>query len=354
MLRYSPRVSQTGGTEGTGGSAARFKVGPAFAGYRLDQFLQRMIPRLSRSRIQKAIEKRVRLSWDAPVKASTPVREGGMVFVDDPKVNEQHIDFDPPVLYEDDDLLAIDKPPGLVVHPTHSHLRNTVITLLRTRRGEPGLTLSHRLDSETSGVLLMGRHTWAARKVQTSFQRGRIDKSYLALVHGRPGADAFDVDLPLGPLSRDTVVFRQHPDGDDARTATTRVRVLERGQSASLVEATLVTGRRHQIRAHLAQAGHPVLGDKLYGMDDRLYRRFLRLGALDDEMRALLRAERCLLHSHRLVLPHPRRPDERITIVAPMPADMAAAWARERVDAGRGAGAAGTGGANATATGELR
>ncbi|MBP1611615.1 MAG: hypothetical protein H6Q01_278, partial [Acidobacteria bacterium] len=86
-------------------SAARFRVGPAYAGYRLDQFLQRMIPKLSRNRIQKAIDERVRLSWEAPVKASTPVREHGEVWVDDPDVNEEAIAFDPAVLYDDGDLL---------------------------------------------------------------------------------------------------------------------------------------------------------------------------------------------------------------------------------------------------------
>ncbi len=310
-------------------SAARFKVGPAYAGFRLDQFLQRMIPKLSRSRIQKAIEERVRLSWDAPVKPSTPVREGGVVLVDDPQVNEDEIAFDPPVLFEDDDLLAIDKPPGVVVHPTHSHYRNTVITLLRRMRGEPDLTLAHRLDAETSGVLLMGRHTWAARKIQTAFQRGRVQKRYLAVVHGAPPRDEFTVDAPLGAVSADKFVFRQGPDAEDARNATTQLKVLWRGARVSLLEVTLLTGRRHQIRAHLALEGFTVVGDKLYGMDDRTYRRYLRQGALDEEMLSKLGGARSLLHSHRLALPHPRDHERIVEISAPMPADMAALLAAE-------------------------
>lgn len=301
---------------------ARFKVGPALAGYRLDQFLQRMIPRLSRSRIQSAIETRVRLSWEAPVKASTPVRAGGEVLIDDPEINEEVIPFDPAILYEDDDLLAIDKPPGVVVHPTNSHLRNTVITLLRRLRDEPGLTLAHRLDGETSGVLLLGRHTWAARKIQTSFQRGRVAKTYLALVFGQPAADQFEVDLPLGAVSRDLFIFRQGAGSDEARACVTRFRVRERLAGMTLVEAEPVTGRRHQIRAHLAHLGHPIVGDKLYRLDDRDYRRFLTLGGLDEDHREQLLADRLLLHSHRLTIPHPRRPDERIEIVAPLPTDM--------------------------------
>ncbi len=292
-----------------------------------------MIPRLSRSRIQKAIAERVRLSWAAPVKASTPVREGGMVLVDDPQLAEQEVDFDPTVLYEDDDLLAIDKPPGLVVHPTHSHLRNTVITLLRQRRGEPDLTLAHRLDMETSGVLLLGRHTWAARKIQTSFERGQVSKSYLALVHGGPEQDHFEVEAALGPFSRDNFVFRQAPAGAAARAAHTRFTVLERARGITLLAAELVTGRRHQIRAHLAYVGHPGVGDKLYSLNDSAYRKFLRRGRVDDEVLASLGAARTMLHSHRLALPHPRDRARRVEIVAPMPADMAAILAAARGDA---------------------
>lgn len=311
-------------------SAARFRVGPAYAGYRLDQFLQRMIPKLSRNRIQKAIDERVRLSWEAPVKASTPVRENGEVWVDDPEVNEEAIEFEPAVLYEDGDLLAIDKPPGVVVHPTHSHLRNTVITLLRRQMNAPELTLAHRLDAETSGVLLLGRHAWAARRAQSAFQRGKVEKSYLAIVFGRLAEDRFTVDLPLGYHSRDSFVFRQLPDGRDARASLTEVEVLERMARVSFVRAFPKTGRRHQIRAHLAAAGHPIVGDKLYVLDDRAYRRYLKLGRLDDELRARVGADRLMLHSATLSLPHPRQPGERIEITAPLPADMAAWLDAER------------------------
>lgn len=319
-------MSEESGREGV----ARFRVGAAFAGYRLDQFLQRMIPKLSRARIQKAIDERVRLSWEAPVKASTPVREGGMVFVDDPVCNEQAIVFDPAVLYEDADMLAIDKPPGIVVHPTHSHLRNTVITLLRAARGEPELTLAHRIDGETSGVLLLGRHRWAARKIQTSFERGNVQKSYLAVVFGAPPEDAFEIELPLGPTTRDKFVFRQGPESAEARSAHTRIRVLERLDGVSLVEAELVTGRRHQIRAHLALVGYPVVGDKLYRLDDRDYRRYLRQGGLDEAHLGRLGAARTMLHSHRLAIPHPRDRGRQIVVVAPLPADFSALLAERR------------------------
>jgi 23S rRNA pseudouridine1911/1915/1917 synthase len=304
------------------GHPARFRVPPAYAGYRLDQFLQRMIPRLSRNKIQRAIDERVRLTWQAPVKASTPVREGCEVYVDDPDVNEPELAFHPPILFEDRDLLAIDKPAGLVVHPTHSHLRNTVITLLRRQRDEPELTLLHRLDAETSGVLLIGRHRWAARRMQTSFERGQVTKSYLALVFGHPPREEFTIDLPLGTSSRDGFVFRQTPEGERPRPCRTDLRVLQRLDGTALVEARLVTGRRHQIRAHLAWIGHPLVGDKLYRLADAEYRRYLRAGELGPDQLDTLRAARCMLHARCAELDHPRDRRQRLRIEAPLPADM--------------------------------
>jgi 23S rRNA pseudouridine1911/1915/1917 synthase len=302
--------------------AARYVVSAALAGMRLDRYLQRMIPKLSRNRIQRAIRDRVELSWEAPVKASTPVPEGGTVIVRDPAVAEVPLEYDPSVLHEDEDLLAVDKPAGLVVHPTHSHYRNTLIKLLwEARDDDRSLTLAHRLDAETSGVILLTRNKAAARTVQMAFQRGEIEKEYLAWVHGRPEEEEGRITLPLGPFSEDDFIYRQDPRGRDPKECSTVWRVEGRLAGRTLLRLRIGTGRRHQIRAHLAALGHPVVGDKLYGLDNRAYRRFLRLGGLDEELRERLGADRQLLHSARLRLAHPRG-GELLVIEAPLPEDM--------------------------------
>jgi 23S rRNA pseudouridine1911/1915/1917 synthase len=306
---------------------ARYVVSPGLAGLRLDQYLHRMIPKLSRNRIQKAIRERVDLSWAAPVRPSTPVTEGGIVSVRDPAVAEVPIDYRPDVLHEDEDLLAVDKPSGLVVHPTHSHYRNTLIKLLWEARGDDrSLTLAHRLDAETSGAILLTRNKDAARIVQTAFQKGEIAKEYIAVVHGIPEHLEGSIELPLGPLSRDGLVYRQDPLGESPKPCTTRWTLESASRDRALLRLRIATGRRHQIRAHLAAAGHPVVGDKLYGLDDRDYRRYLRLGGLDRELLGRLGARRQLLHSARLGLRHPRdgRP---LDIEASLPRDMREALA---------------------------
>lgn len=302
--------------------AARYIVSAGLAGMRLDRYLQRMIPKLSRNRIQRAIRDRVELSWEAPVKASTPVPEGGIVIVRDPAVAEVPIDYEPSVLHEDEDLLAVDKPAGLVVHPTHSHYRNTLIKLLwEARDDDRSLTLAHRLDAETSGVILLTRNKVAARRVQTAFQRGEIEKEYLAWVHGAPAENEGRIELPLGPYSEDDFIYRQDPRGRDAKSCTTAWGLEETTPERALLRLRIGTGRRHQIRAHLAAIGHPVVGDKLYGLDNRAYRRFLRQGGLDEELRGRLGADRQLLHSARLSLAHPRD-GCALVVEAPLPQDM--------------------------------
>ena len=165
------------------------------------------------------------------------------------------------VLYRDDHLLAVAKPPGLPTLPGGGYLENTLLAL--THRYDPPASPLHRLDRGTSGILLLARTRRARRDLAAAWRRGEVRKSYRALVHGLPERDQFTVDAPIGPVgSRGAGSVYGVSSG--GRTARTIVRALERREEVTVVEARLSTGRSHQVRIHLAAAGHPLVGDPLY------------------------------------------------------------------------------------------
>lgn len=285
--------------------ATVFEIGPAQAGLRLDSFLCARIPRLSRVQIQRAIGHRVRLQREPRPKPSTRLRAGDRVIVGFPALHEDperlariHL----PVLHEDGWLLAVDKPAGLVVHPTMGDYRASVVIHLRERHpAGKALTLAHRLDRDTSGVLLLAKSPGAARVLHQGFLAATVRKRYLALVSPplkRPGGV---LDGPLGPDPQEARRCRRRvvPGGVAART---RFRVLRQFPDCSLVELWPLTGRQHQIRVHLQAEGSPVVGDSLYGG---------------------IPAPRHLLHAAELQLPHPES-EQPLRIRSPLPADMRA------------------------------
>jgi 23S rRNA pseudouridine1911/1915/1917 synthase len=232
------------------------------------------------------------------------------------------------VLYQDEQIVAIDKPAGLPVHATARFHRNTLTSVLRERFAEVGSgevpILAHRLDRETSGLVLLGATREAAVALKDLFRRRRIEKRYLAIVFGE-APDQGVVDLPLGPdgASGIRVKMGVDPNGLPART---RYRSLEARGGFTLLEAHPETGRQHQIRAHLAALGHPVVGDKLYGHDPGCFFEFLETGWTESlEQRLLL--PRQALHAADVTLPHPAS-GEPLAISCPMPADLQAFWAR--------------------------
>jgi 23S rRNA pseudouridine1911/1915/1917 synthase len=292
---------------------------PADAGVRLDQFLAARLPAFSRSQIQHLIKVgRVRVS-KGRAKPATPVDPGLVVEVDPPApVPALPVPEPLPltILYDDEDLVVVDKPAGMVVHPGAGHARGTLVNaLLHHVRGLSGIGgaerpgIVHRLDRGTSGVLVVAKHDRAHRSLSRQFQDRSVEKGYVALVWGRPRAgEVYEGAIGRHPRHRHRMSTRA-PRG---RAALTRVLEVEPLGPVSLVRLAIETGRTHQIRVHLSEAGYPVVGDETYGGAGR--RRppaRASIGGLD----------RPFLHAERLTLTHPTRGD-RLTFTAPLPDDL--------------------------------
>jgi len=297
-----------------------FDVGLRDRGKRLDQFLHERIPGLSRARIQRAIASRVTLSWGVRARAATPVRPGGSVEVGYSPIVEEIRDLPLPILARGAGWLAVDKPAGIVVHPVNSVRENSLIRMLRRQEGTEGLRLTHRLDRETSGVLVVAEHAVSASSIATAFERGRVHKEYLALVEGAVAGDDGTIELPLGEDDRREVFVRREV-RDGGQPAVTHWRVERRLAGATLLRLFPKTGRRHQLRVHLAAVGHPILGDLLYGRPDADYLDWVR--GSRDARRDDGAPARQLLHCARLGFPDPEGSGP-IDVLAPLPADFAA------------------------------
>lgn len=311
-----------------------FRVPPEVAGQRLDVFLQGELRRTSRTRAQFIVRNS---AFDAAGKRLRPnhrVRAEEHVLLWRPPWDEDPVPTDIPILYEDEDLLAVDKPALLPVHPTARYHKNTLIKLLKDARDPSAfLSLGHRIDRETSGVLLVSKSAACDRALKKLLEdRAGIDKTYVAITWGVPRSTSreFRVDVPLeldpdSPLKVKMRVGRS----PDALSAGTRFVVEETrtrpdGRAYSRVRCDLETGRQHQIRVHLTTVGATIVGDKLYGPDERMFARCAD-GELTDDDRAALELPRHALHAARLALPHPIT-GARLVVEAPLPADLAAFW----------------------------
>ena len=298
----------------------RYVVGNRDAGKRLDQYLHEKIPRLSRTRIQRAIRERVELSWGVRARPSTPVRPGGEVRVGYTPLEEVLRPIDLPVLVRREGWLAVDKPPGIPVHPVNRIRENSLIRVLRRQEGDDSLRLVHRLDAETSGVLLVAVDGATAARLSTAFMNGEVHKEYLAVVAGRVAEDRGTIDLPIGD-ARDSRVYVRLETGH-GKPSSTGWRVERRWDDRTLLRLFPRTGRRHQLRVHLEAIGHPILGDILYGRTDDDYLRLVR-GEGDVRLEQD-GPRRQLLHCARLSFPDPAGAGT-VEVVAPVPEDVAPA-----------------------------
>jgi 23S rRNA pseudouridine1911/1915/1917 synthase len=291
--------------------------------WRLDHFLKWRIRRLSRTKIRAIIEQQVRLSDGRQPRPALGVRQGEVVLIERPAPVEPPVPRHFGVLAEDESFLAIDKPAGLPIHTTAKYFRNTLTAVLRERYPGQPLQVCHRLDRETSGVLLVARGHAAASFLKQAFARRQVDKSYLCLCHGSPAEDRGSIDLPLKLQDTRTHILMGVADpGDSAGLpAVTRWQVQQRFADHVLLAAAPQTGRQHQIRVHLAAIGHPIVGDKLYRASEQHFIAFCDGGLTPELLLAFDGLPRQALHAHRLTFPHPvtRKP---VTVESPLPRDL--------------------------------
>jgi 23S rRNA pseudouridine1911/1915/1917 synthase len=287
-------------------------------GWRLDHFLKRRIGRLSRTRIQAILREQIFFSDGRAVRPAAAVRAGETILLRRPAPIEPEVPRHFEILYQDPSVLVIDKPAGLPMHTTAKFWRNTLTALLRERYPDEQMEIAHRIDRETSGVLVVARGREVASFLTRAFARRAVEKTYLALVKGAP-PDEGRIDRPLKLLDSPSHIMMGP--ADDGLAAVTRYRVVRRFAAHALCEAHPETGRQHQIRVHFQSIGHPIVGDKLYGAGEALFMRACDEGVTPELLACFDGLARHALHAHRLTFPHPvtRQP---VTVESPLPADL--------------------------------
>jgi 23S rRNA pseudouridine1911/1915/1917 synthase len=299
----------------------RVTATPDGEGLRVDIFLSRALPDISRSRIQQLIKAGQVTRSGRQLKSGAVVGDGDVFDIAIPDiVRGTPVGQDIPlsILFEDDDIVVIDKPVGMVVHPAAGHAEGTLVNaLLHHIRGLSGIGgverpgIVHRLDRGTSGVMIVAKHDQAHRSLSAQFHDRTVTKEYLALVWGRPSVGLV-LDRPIGrhPVNRQKMSSRAR----HGRSALTTVVQVDAFYELSLVRVSIGTGRTHQIRVHLSEAGFPIVGDELYGGVRR---------ARTKDRAVVAALKRPFLHSARLTVRHPQT-GKPITFEAPLDHELAA------------------------------
>jgi 23S rRNA pseudouridine1911/1915/1917 synthase len=288
-------------------------------GTRLDLFLASVLPEHSRSQIQRLIkEGRIRVEG-REAKPNHSVRAGQSVTVDVPEPVEATPRAEAlplPILYQDSDLIVVDKPAGMVVHPAAGHSSGTLVNALLHHvddlsgiGGEKRPGIVHRLDRGTSGLMVVAKHDAAHEELSRQFREREVEKEYYALVWGEVQAGR-RIDAPIGrdPGNRKKMSARARR----SREAVTRILRAERLKALTLIQVAIHTGRTHQIRVHLSAIGHPIVGDPLYG---GVHRR------VPGDIRAVTHLDRPFLHAARLAFTHPRD-GRRMAFASELPPDL--------------------------------
>jgi 23S rRNA pseudouridine1911/1915/1917 synthase len=295
------------------------QVEPEQDGTRLDTFLTGLLPDVSRSQLQRLIKEGFVSGPVKNLRPSTPVRAGQSYSVDVPPAQESTLEPEPlplRIVFEDADIVVLDKPAGMVVHPGAGHSGGTIVNALLHHvkdlsgiGGELRPGIVHRLDRGTSGLMVVAKNDAAHQELARQFQDREVEKEYVALVWGVVQAGR-RIDAPIGrdPSDRQKMSTRARR----ARNAVTRVTWARHFKGVSLLKVAIATGRTHQIRVHLSAIGHPIVGDATYG---GVHRR------VANDLRSVQRLERPFLHAARLAFTHPTD-GRRVEFDSPLPPDL--------------------------------
>jgi 23S rRNA pseudouridine1911/1915/1917 synthase len=301
-------------------------------GIRLDRFLASVLPEHSRSQIQRLIKEGLIQVAGRETKANQPVKPGQAISIEipepvDPAPQPEALPL--PILYQDEDLIVVDKPAGMVVHPAAGHASGTLVNALLHHvddlsgiGGEKRPGIVHRRDRGTSGLMVVAKHDTAHEELSRQFHDREVEKEYFALVWGEVQAGR-RIDAPIGrdPSNRKKMSARDPGRGvrtgeparvRRSREAVTRIIRAEKLRVLTLLQVAIHTGRTHQIRVHLSAIGHPIVGDPLYG---GVHRR------VPGDLRAVTHLERPFLHAARLVFTHPRD-GRRMEFTSELPDDL--------------------------------
>jgi 23S rRNA pseudouridine1911/1915/1917 synthase len=306
-----------------------YRVPAECAGMRLDVFLRTQLRNTSRTRARAIIELSAYAADGRSLRANDRVKADERIALWREPFEE--IDDVPlPVLHEDEHLLVIDKPPLVTVHPTARYHRNTVIERLRKQRPGEFLALIHRIDRETSGVLMLAKSIESERAFKRLLEErslggeDTVEKTYVAVTHGVPQVALCELPMELDSENSLRVKMRIVEPGQGL-PARTGIEVIEARAGYAICRLALHTGRQHQIRLHLSALGCPVVGDKLYGPDERLLARAADGELTEDDLK-LLEHPRQLLHAERYDFVHPMT-QASLSLVAPLPDDLTRFWA---------------------------
>lgn len=284
---------------------------------RLDNYLAERFTYFSRSGWQKQIANgKVFLNGEIAKSSHKKIKGNDIITFYGKRKEEPGVDKNITILYEDEHLVAINKTGDLPVHAAGIYFNNT-LSMLLDNMYKAKLYLVHRLDRETSGVILAARSKNAAQKLQESLRTAQ--KVYNAIIYGNC-PDNFSVDTPLGPAQKSIIRKKRSAYTGAPEKAITEFKKILHFDKYSLVQAIPQTGRLHQIRAHLEYAGYPIVGDKIYGIDENFYLRFIETGMTNDLLKDIV-LPRCALHALKLCFFHPFKQKE-LTITAPLPLEL--------------------------------